>query len=32
MQLSPDRLPDAIALELAKDIVDERGGKLSRGK
>jgi len=24
MQLGPDRLPDAIALELAKDIVDGR--------
>jgi hypothetical protein len=24
MQLGPDRLPDAITLELAKDVVDSR--------
>src|SRR5271166_4955938 len=27
MQLGPDRLPDAITLELAKDVVDGRAGR-----
>jgi hypothetical protein len=29
MQLGPDRLPDAITLELAKDVVDSRAGRKS---